>query len=320
MWKVHREEREGSRGRELLVDKSSNCVSCSCQMFKFDGIPCWHLLANLSLMQIRELPSTYILQRWTKTVKAGRVFDDLGSHQKEICGSSLLVRRQGIFQLACTVLDDAILDEEGTEIVREVLLSSQKKIAFMRGSCQDGSTSSIQLPISFGSQHGLKEPLKVRAKGCGKRLKGGKEKAVKKSRKCHGCGLLGQSHDKRNCPKLMNMSSQDARLYDNDDDNFADECKCLLKNYMGLRVFLRMLSAVAVAVAVVVAVGSHAITEVVLDVMTDFCNSSKLQIAYDEYGYFSGSGFMSQVKNMCIRNAGICSITIYFGMNNKHRF
>ncbi|KAF7151809.1 hypothetical protein RHSIM_Rhsim02G0105500 [Rhododendron simsii] len=157
------------------------------------------------VLTIKELPSTYILQRWTKTAKAGRVFDDLGSHQKEICGSSLLVRRQGLFQLAHIVFDDAVLDEKGTKIVREALLSSQKKIAFMRRSRPDGSTSYIQLPISLGSQHGLKEPLKVRAKGCGKRLKGGKEKAVKKSRKCHGCGLLGQSHDKRNCPKLMNM-------------------------------------------------------------------------------------------------------------------
>ncbi|KAF7144553.1 hypothetical protein RHSIM_Rhsim04G0131200 [Rhododendron simsii] len=102
-------------------------------------------------------------------------------------------------------IDDAVLDEEGTEIVREALLSSQKKIAFMRGSRQDGSTSSIQLPISLESQYGLKEPLKVRAKSC------------------------GQSHDKRKCPKLMNMSSQDARLYDDDDDGFADECKCLFK-------------------------------------------------------------------------------------------
>ncbi|KAF7137311.1 hypothetical protein RHSIM_Rhsim07G0205700 [Rhododendron simsii] len=54
--------------------------------------------------------------------------------------------------------------------------------------------------------------------GCGKRLKGGKEKAVKALRKCHGCGLTGQSHDKRNCPKLLNMSSQDVRLNDEDDD------------------------------------------------------------------------------------------------------
>ncbi|GAB2297912.1 hypothetical protein Dimus_031997 [Dionaea muscipula] len=50
----------------------------------------------------------------------------------------------------------------------------------------------------------LKEPLQVRAKGCGKRLKGGKEKGIKKPRRCTGCGLSGQSHDKRNYPKLLN--------------------------------------------------------------------------------------------------------------------
>ncbi|XP_058218232.1 uncharacterized protein LOC131329164 [Rhododendron vialii] len=193
VWKVQKEEMEGSRGRKVSVDKSSN-------------------------------------HRWEKTSKVGRVFNDLGSHQKEICGSSFFVRRQALFQLAPTVIDDAILDEEGTEVMREALLSSQKKIAFMRGSREDGSTSSIQLPISLGSQHGLKEPLKVRAQGCGKRLKGEKEMAVKKSKKCHGCGLLGQSHDKSNCLKLMNMSSEHASLYDDedDDDDFDDECRCFL--------------------------------------------------------------------------------------------
>lgn len=55
------------------------------------------------------------------------------------------------------------------------------------------------------------EPSQVRAKGCGKRLKGGKEKALgkaknSKTRRCNGCGLIGQSHDKRNCPMIVNMS------------------------------------------------------------------------------------------------------------------
>lgn len=77
------------------------------------------------------------------------------------------------------------------------------------------------MPISLGSQHNYKEPLAVRHKGCGKRLKGGKEKALKKPRRCTGCGLVGQSHDKRNCPKLLNRSSKDVTL--NDDSNDADD-------------------------------------------------------------------------------------------------
>ncbi|KAK3221720.1 hypothetical protein Dsin_008745 [Dipteronia sinensis] len=47
------------------------------------------------------------------------------------------------------------------------------------------------------------EPLVVTAKGCGKRLKRGKEKGKNKAndrgRRCNGCGKVGQAHDKRNC-------------------------------------------------------------------------------------------------------------------------
>ncbi|KAF7139329.1 hypothetical protein RHSIM_Rhsim07G0159000 [Rhododendron simsii] len=206
LWNVQRTEVEGSRSRVISVDKSSNHVTCSCMMFEFDGIPCRHMLAYFTRMQIMELPHNYILQRWTKSAKVGRVMDDLGSAVKEICDRSLLVRRQRLFQLASDVVDDGVLDEEGTEVVTKYLLLAKKELEVMRSSRKDGSTSCTQVPISLGSQHGYKEPLQVRAKGCGKRLKGGKEKAVKKSRKCNGCGLIGQSHDKRNCPKLLNMN------------------------------------------------------------------------------------------------------------------
>ncbi|KAM7497070.1 hypothetical protein LguiA_021484 [Lonicera macranthoides] len=61
-------------------------------------------------------------------------------------------------------------------------------------------------------ENNYNEPDLVRAKGCGKRLKGGKEKALtraknKKVRRCHGCDKVGQAHDKRNCPALTNQRS-----------------------------------------------------------------------------------------------------------------
>ncbi|XP_058202825.1 protein FAR1-RELATED SEQUENCE 9-like [Rhododendron vialii] len=221
LWNVQREEMEGARIHEISVDKSSNRVSCSCKMFEFDGIPCRHLLAYLFRMQIRELPTEYILQRWMKTAKAGRVMDDLGSDEVgdgqiptrdssqpflafgEFVESTHAVNHGSLrteceyldgFRLtecfdpaivfgyppsSSLVIDEAVLDEEESEVVREALESSQKKIALMRSARKDGSPSSIQLastsriqvPSSLGSQHSLKEPLQVRAKGCGKRLK-----------------------------------------------------------------------------------------------------------------------------------------------------
>ncbi|KAL2475357.1 Protein FAR1-RELATED SEQUENCE [Abeliophyllum distichum] len=48
------------------------------------------------------------------------------------------------------------------------------------------------------------DPNPVRAKGCGKRLKSGKEKALFQSnRQCRACGTSG--HDRRTCPTLQNI-------------------------------------------------------------------------------------------------------------------
>ncbi|KAF7142258.1 hypothetical protein RHSIM_Rhsim05G0121500 [Rhododendron simsii] len=210
LYNVERVKVSGSRVRQILVEKSSKHASCSCKMFESDGIPCRHLLAFFSRMQVIDLPNEYILRRWTKSAKAMRVVDDLGGSNKEICDTSLLERRNNLFQRASNVIDDAVLTEDGTQILEEALCSVQKKLCSMNLSCKDGKVSAIQ--VSIPHEQSFKEPLKVRAKGCGKRLKGGKEKAVKKSRRCNGCGLTGQSHDKRNCPKLQNLSSQDVRM------------------------------------------------------------------------------------------------------------
>ncbi|XP_058198480.1 protein FAR1-RELATED SEQUENCE 9-like [Rhododendron vialii] len=170
VYTVRRVKGSALRVREVVVDKSSNHVRCSCKMFECAGIPCQHMLAYFSRMQMEDLPNEYILRRWTKSAKAMRVRDDLG--------------------------------------LEELLSSGQKKMCDMKKVSQDdGVGSSIQVPIF--RDHGLKEPLQVRAKGCGKQLKGGKEKPAKKVRHCNGCGLTG--------------SSQNTRLNDDDEDEDEDE-------------------------------------------------------------------------------------------------
>ena len=50
----------------------------------------------------------------------------------------------------------------------------------------------------------LIEPPHATTKGRPKRLKSSREKAQKKDRLCRGCNQRGVSHDKRNCPALLN--------------------------------------------------------------------------------------------------------------------
>ncbi|KAF7152912.1 hypothetical protein RHSIM_Rhsim01G0160100 [Rhododendron simsii] len=161
---------EGSRSREISVEKSSNLVNCSCKMFDINGTPCRHMLAYFSRMQIMELATKYILWRWTKSAKASRVMDDLGSVGKKICDRSILVRRQGLFQLACNVIDDGALDDEGIEVVSKHLLLPKDELVVLRRFRKPCPMSGIEMSICHGNQHSFKESLQVRAKGCDVRL------------------------------------------------------------------------------------------------------------------------------------------------------
>lgn len=133
-----------------------------------------------------------------------------------------------LFPLACNAVEEAVSSEENSKILQEALLSAVQKFKKLeitnRGTQDgDGESCSIQQPISLGSQYNVKEPNVVRSKGCGKRMKGGKEKAMKKARRCNGCGQLA-THDKRNCPVLLaRRASQDVRLDEDDDDDDDDD-------------------------------------------------------------------------------------------------
>ncbi|XP_058217322.1 protein FAR1-RELATED SEQUENCE 5-like [Rhododendron vialii] len=137
VYAVHRIKGSGSRVREVVVDKLSNHVSCSCKMFDCAGIPCWHMLAYFCRMQMEDLPNEYILRKWTKSTKAMRVKDDLGSGMKEICDTPLLERRNRLFQLASILIDEAMITEDGIEFVEELLSSGHKQLCDMKNSSQN---------------------------------------------------------------------------------------------------------------------------------------------------------------------------------------
>ncbi|XP_019180804.1 PREDICTED: protein FAR1-RELATED SEQUENCE 7 [Ipomoea nil] len=62
--------------RNTVAFNASNLnISCSCRMFEFEGVLCRHALKVFQIMNVRELPSRYILHRWTKSAKYGILRD-----------------------------------------------------------------------------------------------------------------------------------------------------------------------------------------------------------------------------------------------------
>ncbi|XP_066333734.1 protein FAR1-RELATED SEQUENCE 9-like [Miscanthus floridulus] len=67
-------------GEERIVigDPLNQTASCSCGMFNRTGILCAHGLKVLDLMNIKILPTHYVLKRWTKAAHNGSVQDKEG--------------------------------------------------------------------------------------------------------------------------------------------------------------------------------------------------------------------------------------------------
>ncbi|KAK4377690.1 hypothetical protein RND71_003986 [Anisodus tanguticus] len=73
----------GDERNTVAFNASNLNISCSCKMFEFEGVLCRHALKVFQIMNIRELPSRYILHRWTKDAKYGilRDVDSAGASQ-----------------------------------------------------------------------------------------------------------------------------------------------------------------------------------------------------------------------------------------------
>ncbi|KAK6146121.1 hypothetical protein DH2020_019990 [Rehmannia glutinosa] len=65
----------GDERNTVAFNASNLNISCSCKMFEFEGVLCRHALKVFQIMNIRELPSRYILHRWTKNAKYGILRD-----------------------------------------------------------------------------------------------------------------------------------------------------------------------------------------------------------------------------------------------------
>jgi len=69
--------------RIVIADPLNQTIYCSCQMFDRTGILCAHGLKVLDLMNIKLLPTHYVLKRWTREARNGSIQDKQGRNVVE---------------------------------------------------------------------------------------------------------------------------------------------------------------------------------------------------------------------------------------------
>ncbi|KAL2526094.1 Protein FAR1-RELATED SEQUENCE [Abeliophyllum distichum] len=148
------------------------------------------------------LPEKYIIRRWTKNAKQARVFDPTtGSYVHTDPGHSLMSIHSMLSHAASDLVDEGSL----TYARSTFLLSEFQSLRIRVKDIDTGGEVGISRNInkSVEETQVVCDPNLVIAKGCGKCLKSGKEKALFQSnRQCRSCDTSG--HDRRTCPTLQN--------------------------------------------------------------------------------------------------------------------
>ncbi|KAL2469657.1 Protein FAR1-RELATED SEQUENCE 7 [Abeliophyllum distichum] len=193
--------RNFQRQREVTYYVETDYVSCNCRTFDFHGYPCRHMVCFFKKKQVLLLHEKYILHRWTKNAKVGISYGDSDvSFGVEEGAEKSLMKRHGLLAHNAAMLVDvaSLTDARSTYLLREFEnLTLRVQEIDIQGNNGIPNYSSK----SRESQHYIEDPSEVQAKGCSKRLKSSKEKAISKSsRQCSICGVPG--HDKRTCPTL----------------------------------------------------------------------------------------------------------------------
>ncbi|XP_048136110.1 protein FAR1-RELATED SEQUENCE 7-like isoform X2 [Rhodamnia argentea] len=104
-------------------------VSCGCQMFESEGVLCRHALRLFQILDIRELPSRYILHRWTRSAEYGTIRDfDSGGSSHEIKAKMIWSLRE----IAAKYVEFGATSFEKYKLAYEIMHEGGRKLCWQR--------------------------------------------------------------------------------------------------------------------------------------------------------------------------------------------
>ncbi|KAF6144285.1 hypothetical protein GIB67_024512 [Kingdonia uniflora] len=160
--------REGLKKNIVMIDSSNIQVGCTCSKFEFTGIICRHIVKVLYHRNIHEIPSIYVLARWTKDVKAGIVRDEAGKIILENCNASLSLCYNELYAQAIKIETKRGISEKVHTVAMRVLKNGLKEVELAMGLSHKDSVENPKSTKANASQSDevkFEEILTV-AQGC----------------------------------------------------------------------------------------------------------------------------------------------------------
>ena len=172
----------------VSFNTSTKATHCSCRMFESMGIICRHIIVVLKNEGCNQIPSQYVLHRWTKMATRHLCYDANG-HELEGSSTSLSPTIKKLYSETCSMFSSALHTakhcEDKMKYFHKVIVDA---LAHLRQTVPLDEQSKVQefesfIGTTFPSIINIHPPDIANTKGSGKRLKRGSEEAINKRKK-----------------------------------------------------------------------------------------------------------------------------------------
>ncbi|KAH9605980.1 hypothetical protein KSS87_012165 [Heliosperma pusillum] len=199
----------------LKTDESK--IVCTCKKFERHGILSRHALCVLRERGFKEVPSEYLINRWSKLATCKPIFSSDGQLLTDC--RSVEVQKNKVSELWSKLFTCVSVVEQSPVYCDELLgmlRGFKERVLAVTSVIDDSGNSGIGkkmdknaeigmlLGTSLPSEIKVLPPRQCKNKGSGKRLISQREKAGEVSkrplRRCKACGEMA-NHDSRNCDK-----------------------------------------------------------------------------------------------------------------------
>jgi hypothetical protein len=146
-----------------------NNVTCTCLLFEFRGILCRHALFVLGHLRVKEVPSKFILPRWSKNVKRKYAHMKTSYNAKKL--QPHIERFEGLCKTFYEIAECAAeTPSQTSDLYEEMIKWSTKKLGKMSlqphcGVGGDHSLNTMEDSLSQQPDQPILNPLKVPRKG-----------------------------------------------------------------------------------------------------------------------------------------------------------
>ncbi|XP_047942489.1 protein FAR1-RELATED SEQUENCE 5-like [Salvia hispanica] len=155
--------------KELRVtyDPNTKMIHCSCRRFEMVGLICCHSVKVFDVLDVKLLPETYILKRWTKEARSGVVRDYTGNVVEEDCKLQSTERYRRLCQMLIRLANEASVQQSTFSLVHETMHDLYKRVMEMRSRDEDQENiNNVNISSKISSIVASKEfKKKIGAKG-----------------------------------------------------------------------------------------------------------------------------------------------------------